>query len=135
MNRIVLLLLVALSTIDFAKVKREEFTITATVTAVKSHSEVTGMHTNAPLNTGNKPFDDAYNAAAGTNSTVRNDIVFVLVTEVGNRVYELESYMRLELGIYQAKRDPKGFYFLYTDKHGKPASTRLLRIVGEEKKK
>jgi hypothetical protein len=128
-----LMLLVVLTTAVFAKVKPEEFTLTANVTAVKSHDETTGMRNQAPMNTGNASFDKAYNAA-GTYSTVETDRVFVMATEIGDRVYELEGHRRLELGTYQAKRAPRGFHFLYTDKDGKEVSTRLLRIVGERMK-
>ena len=103
-----------LATFACAKTKPEEFTNTAKVVAVASHTETTRY------------------ANVGRIAKPHNETIYVMMTEIGDRVYELQG-RRLELGSYKVKPIADGFEFLLTDKNGK-ATSHSFKIVGERTK-
>ena len=129
------------------KVNSEDFKLDAIVTEVNSQTQlktITTTHPNLPSYCRDpKPgFDEGYcqaAAAGGDTSKVKSATYYVLTTEIGDKVYDLQG-PRLELGNYHARFTearrgwPAGVALLGRDKKGSPAEI-WYRIVGERLKK
>ena len=127
MRKLILCFLL-LGAVSVAKTKPEEFTLTAKVTAVIKHDNIVGLRAD-------NDHQSAYTEYNRPEYTAEREIFYVIVAEIGGKIYELKGETPLVEGTYQAKRKSRAFQFLYTDKHGKVVPTRPLRIIGERMKK
>ena len=116
------------------KVNPDEFTTTAEVTEVTSEKQTTGYHNTVASSCSNPKgsFQKGYCAATPNNSYAYTETDYVMVTTIGDVVYQL-SGSRLELGTYKVKKDGDGYRFLLKDKKGKDVAP-YYEIVGMKKK-
>jgi hypothetical protein len=129
------------------KVNSEDFNLDAIITEVNSQTQpktITTTHPNLPSYCRDPKlgFEEGYcqaAAAGGDTSKVESATRYVLTTEIGGKVYDLQG-PRLELGNYHARFTearrgwPAGVAVLGRDKKGSPAEI-WYRIVGERLKK
>jgi hypothetical protein len=128
------------------KINSEDFKLDAVITEVNSQTQpktITTTHPNLPSYCRDpKPgFQEGYcraAAAGGDRSNVESSTYYVLTTEIGDKIYDLQG-PRLELGKYHARFTmarrgwPEGVAVLGRDKKGRPAEI-WYRIVGERLK-
>lgn len=67
------------------------------------------------------PFGRAFCDQEGSTTTVNRRTLYDMVVEIGDRIYEIQSDMRLPVGSYKAPRDGDAILFLVKDKKGNPA--------------
>ncbi|MFZ1919076.1 MAG: hypothetical protein WAU58_15995 [Terriglobales bacterium] len=110
-----LLAVVLPSTRSVAKVNPEEFSQTAIVIKVTTEREIEGARRRGKVRYGNE---------------------FFVVTEVGDKVYDLNGDQRIEPGTYRAKINGKGnrVRFLLDSKDGKPKCSAWYKVTGEQAK-
>jgi hypothetical protein len=110
-----LLAVVLPSTRSVAKVNPEEFSQTAIVIKVTAEREIEGARRRGKVRYGNE---------------------FFVVTEVGDKVYDLNGGQRIEPGTYRAKINGKGnrVRFLLDGKDGKPKCSEWYKVSGEQAK-
>ena len=98
-----------------AKVHPEEFSQTAIVIKVTAEREIEGARRRGKVRYGNE---------------------FFVVTEVGDKVYDLNGDQRIEPGTYRAKINGKGnrVRFLLDGKDGKPKCSEWYKVSGEQAK-
>jgi len=121
------------------KTNPSDFSLTARVVSVTSSKQPVGLRSNdctgREVITG-RAEDAAADAKAaacavkgGPKQEVIPDTIYVMTTEIGDSIYEIEG-TRLEIGTYQARIRGDFVDFLLKDRKGKPKSFPF-RIVGQ----
>ena len=125
------------------KIKPEEFTVQAKIVEVLLHDEaqdMTAAYPSLPPSYSNpeeglQKGSYQASAAAGERTTAKHVIYYNLITEIGDKVYDLRGTFLLQLGTYPAKFKESsrgasaGVVFLSKDKKGKSIAPQYL-IVG-----
>jgi len=114
-NRILTTFAAVLVSVSAARVNPDEFDLTANIKEVTSGREARKVT---------------------ESGRVRYGTQFVVVTEIGDKVYDLSGGQRVELGTDRARVDSKHtrVQFLLQDKDGKAKSSIWYEIIGERQK-